>query len=76
MKAAREMLKGCDLADDESGSVAGIMAGYCRLLDEAGLIFLGDSERDVQDAALAWCRSRDKSVCCRSPQQPENNECE
>lgn len=58
MNAARQMLKGYDLTADEAGSVAGIMAGYCRLLDEAGITFVGATERDVQDAALAWCRSR------------------
>ena len=55
MKAARSVLQGYDLTDDESGSVAGIMAGYCRLLDEAGLTFTGQTEREVQDAALAYC---------------------
>lgn len=60
MKAARAALEGYNLTDDESGSVAGIMAGYCRLLDEAGMTFLGATERDVQDAALAWCRSNDE----------------
>lgn len=57
MKAARAALEGYDLTDDESGSVPGIMAGYCRLLDEAGMTFLGDTEREVQDAALEYCRS-------------------
>jgi len=64
MKAAREMLKRYDLDDDdESGSVAGIMAGYCRLLD--------DSERDVQDAALAWCRQNDP---CEPRERKGSNE--
>jgi len=61
MNAARAVLEGYDPTDDESGSVPGIMAGYCRLLDDAGMTFLGATERDVQDAALAWCRSNDKA---------------
>lgn len=55
MKAARALLQGYALTDNEAGSVAGIMAGYCRLLDEAGLTFCGQTERDVQDDALAYC---------------------
>lgn len=54
MNAARELLDGYDLTEDESGSVSGIMAGYCRLLDEAGMTFTGQTEREVQDAALAY----------------------
>ena len=52
MNAAREMLKGYNLKEEESGSVAGIMEGYCGLLDEAGMTFTGQTERYVQDAAL------------------------
>lgn len=56
MKAAREVaeLHG-ELTEEESGSVAGIMAGYCRVLEEAGLLFYGKTERDAQDDAVAWC---------------------
>lgn len=60
MNAAREMLAGYDLTEYESSGVPEIMAGYCRLLDEAGLTFLGESEREVQDAALGFCRSNGK----------------
>ena len=52
MNAAREMLKGYNMKEEESGSVAGIMEGYCGLLDEAGMTFTGQTERYVQDAAL------------------------
>jgi hypothetical protein len=52
MNAAREMLKGYNLKEEESGSVAGIMEGYCGLLDEAGMTFTGQTERYVQDDAL------------------------
>ncbi len=57
MKAAREILKGYNLTKDEAESVVGIFAGYCRLLDDAGMIFEGDSEREVQDTALEFCRN-------------------
>ena len=57
MKAAREVLRGYDLTDDESSSLSAIMARYCRLLDEAGLTFTGQTEREVQDAALAVAAS-------------------
>lgn len=57
MHRARALLAGYDLPAAETASVPVIMAGYCRLLDEAGLTFLGSTERDVQDAALAFCGS-------------------
>lgn len=57
MKAARELLAGYDLTKEEGNSLLGIMAGYCRLLEESGMTFYGMSEREVQDAALDFCRS-------------------
>lgn len=60
MNAARAMLKGSGLTENESRSVAEIMAGYCRLLDDAGMTFLGETEHDVQEDALAWCRQNER----------------
>jgi hypothetical protein len=57
MKEARELLAGYDLTEDEKNNLPAMMAGYCLLLDESGMIFEGDSEREVQDAALDFCRS-------------------
>jgi hypothetical protein len=57
MKEARELLAGYDLTEDEKNNLPAMMAGYCFLLDESGMIFVGDSEREVQDAALDFCRS-------------------
>lgn len=59
MHAARAILAGYDLTDEESGSMAAMMAGYCNLLELKGVTFLGSTERDVQDAALEWCESKE-----------------
>ncbi len=60
MKAARELLAGYDLTEDEKNNLPAMMAGYCRLLDEARYTFEGDSEREVQDSALEFCRSNSR----------------
>jgi hemerythrin-like domain-containing protein len=44
MSEAIKKLKGYDLTDDEKHSVVDLMAGYCRLVDEAGLTGYGDTE--------------------------------
>ena len=54
MKYAREILDGYDLTKAEKSYIPCMMAGYCRLLDECGIIFYGDSQREVEDAALAF----------------------
>lgn len=56
MAAARHKLAGHGLTEEESGDIAEMMAGYCSLLEEAGLTFLGPTKREVEDAAIAWCR--------------------
>jgi len=38
MSVAREILKGYDLATEEQLEVPALMVGYCRLVEEAGLI--------------------------------------
>ena len=53
MNDAREILDGYDLTKAEKSSIPDMMAGYCRLLDECGMIFYGQTEREAQDAALA-----------------------
>lgn len=53
MNDAREILDGYDLTKAEKSSIPDMMAGYCRLLDEYGMIFYGQTEREAQDAALA-----------------------
>ena len=53
MNDAREILDGYDLTQAEKSSIPDMMAGYCRLLDECGMIFYGQTEREAQDAALA-----------------------
>lgn len=62
MKAARELLAGYDLTEDEKNNLPAMMAGYCRLLDEARYTFEGDSEREVQDSALEFCRSNTNNM--------------
>jgi len=57
MERAREILDGYDLTPSEKTSIPDMMAGYCRLLDECGLLFYGDTEREAQDAALAFLLS-------------------
>jgi hypothetical protein len=52
MNCAREILDGHDLTKAEKSSIPDMLAGYCRLLDECGMIFFGDTEREAQDAAL------------------------
>lgn len=57
MKAAVDLLAGYKLTEEEKNSLPAIMSGFCRFLDESGMVFDGDSEREVQDAALDFCRS-------------------
>ena len=44
MTTAIEMLEGYDLTELEKTDVTELMAGYCRLVDEAGLNGFGDTE--------------------------------
>ena len=47
MDRACDLLDGCDLSDDERDSIPAIMAGYCRLIDEADLIGYGKTEDEA-----------------------------
>jgi len=44
MTVAVEVLEGYNLTDEEKTSLPLLMAGYCRLVDEAGLIGYCDTE--------------------------------
>jgi len=44
MTAAIERLDGYELTEDEKTQIPDLMAGYCRLVDEGGLIGFGDTE--------------------------------
>ena len=47
MKAACEMLDGYDLTEKEKNDLPTLMAGYCRLIDEANLIGYGQTEEEA-----------------------------
>jgi len=50
MTVSIEMLKGYDLTDEEKTEQSALMAGYCRLLEERGLIGWGETEfESIQD---------------------------
>ena len=53
MHAARERLKGYITKDEPFNTVADITASFGRVLDDCGMIFYGQTEREAQDAALA-----------------------
>lgn len=54
MAAASEMLEGYGLTDKEKTNLPELMAGYCRLLDDAGMCHYGDTEEE----AIANCRNK------------------
>ena len=58
MIAARKVLEGYIDHESEAATVPDIIMNFCRLLDDAGMIFYGDTEREVQDAALGWLATR------------------
>jgi hypothetical protein len=47
MVAACKMLKGYDLTEEEKTDLVELMAGYCRLIDEADLIGYGTTELEA-----------------------------
>ena len=53
MHAARERLKGYISKDEPFNTVADITASFGRVLDDCGMLFYGQTEREAQDAALA-----------------------
>lgn len=52
MHAARERLKGYITRDEPFNTVADITASFGRVLDDCGMLFYGNTEREAQDAAL------------------------
>lgn len=46
-ETALEMLKGYNLTHEQKTDVFWLMAGYCRLLDEAGVIHYGQTEGEA-----------------------------
>lgn len=46
-ETALEMLKGHNLTHEQQTDVGWLMAGYCRLLDEAKLIYYGQTEAEA-----------------------------
>lgn len=50
MTCSRELLEGYELTDEEKTSLPEMMGGYCRLIDERGLIGFGRTEFEaIQD---------------------------
>jgi hypothetical protein len=55
MAAAAKLLAGYGLTDKEKTELPELMAGYCRLIDEAELCFYGNTEEEV----IAACKAND-----------------
>lgn len=53
MDRACALLEGYKLTEKEKTDGKEIIMGWGRLLEEAGLIFYGDNEAEVRDAAIA-----------------------
>lgn len=53
MDAAAKLLEGYGLTEKEKTDLPELMAGYCRLIDEAELCFYGDTEEEV----IAACKA-------------------
>lgn len=51
MNLAAETLEGYDLTDEEKNQIPAIMAGYCRLLDEADIIGYGKTKDEAMAQA-------------------------
>lgn len=56
MHAARQRLKGYITKDDPVNTVADITASFGILLDDCGMLFYGETESEVQNAALAYVK--------------------
>jgi hypothetical protein len=52
MHAARERLKSYITKDEPFNTVADITASFGSVLDDCGMLFYGNTEREAQDAAL------------------------
>ena len=58
MTLAKEAAKGYITKDEPLDTVADITASVGLVLDDAGLLFYGDTEEEAQDKALAYVQSR------------------
>jgi hypothetical protein len=54
MNLAREMVKAYITQDEPFENIADITATFGIMLDDAGLLFHGATQKDVEDDALAW----------------------
>jgi len=61
MHAAREIIDAAP-GDPECAALPEIMANYCRILDEAEILFYGMTECEAQDAALAYLSNKQIST--------------
>lgn len=68
MTAAVKMLDGYNLTDDEKTDLSCLMAGYCRLIGEAGLTGYGDSELDAISDLFGKAKGRTMG-CGQTPEQ-------
>ena len=57
--AAAALLAGYGLTDQEKTDLPEMMAGYCRLIDEAGLCHYGQTEEEAVSACRANVKSDD-----------------
>jgi len=71
MHAARERLKGYISKEEQSNTVADITASFGRVLDDCGMLFYGQTEREAQDAALA---SLSNANCAADPPTKDSTE--
>jgi hypothetical protein len=54
MNLAREIVKAYITQDEPFDTPADITATFGRILEDKGLIFYGDTQKDAEDDALAW----------------------
>jgi len=50
--SALELLDDYNLTDEQKNDAGALMAGYCRLIEEAGLVHYGNTEQEAIEAAL------------------------
>ena len=59
MNECCELLKGYNLTDEEKTDGTMLMAGYCRLLDEAGLIHFGTTSHEACESLVKRLQERE-----------------
>jgi hypothetical protein len=62
MNLARKVIEGYATKDEPFDTVADITATYGRILEDKGMIFYGDTQKDVEDDALAWLMTNEKEA--------------